>query len=195
MADPDFDFEGSVLRFREAYRIDVSAQSSTRGSRAGELIARCMVETGTSSYYSALSDATAEPVLKIICKNIAADELRHYKLFYSHLKTYLDSEDIGMLRRLRIALGRIVETEDDELACAFFAANAAPGEVYERERYSREYMKRAYNYYQPHHLDRAVGMIFKACGLRPQTPLFRLSQRIAWWIFENRARQLQKAAA
>jgi hypothetical protein len=195
MADPTFDFEKAVMRFRQAFKIDVAANASMRGSRSGELIARCMVETGTSSYYAALSDATAEPVLKIICKNIAADELRHYKLFYTHLKTYLDRDDVGMLRRLRIAFGRIVETEDDELACAFFAANAPPDALYQRERYSREYMSRAYSYYRPHHLDRAVGMIFKACGLRPQTRLFRLSQRAAWWLFETRARRLQKAAA
>jgi hypothetical protein len=195
MADPAFDFDGAAARFRAAYRIDVEAQSSRRGSRAGELIARCMVETGTSSYYAALGEACEEPVLKAICQRIAADELRHYKLFYTHLKLYLEREEIGTLRRLRIALGRIVETEDDELACAYFAANGTPGEVYIREKFSREYMSRAYSFYRHHHLERAVGMIFKACGLRPQTPLFRLSQRIAWWMFEKRYNQLQKAAA
>ena len=44
-----------------------------RGSRSGELVARCIVETGTSPYYAALKDATAEPVLKEICRNIAAE--------------------------------------------------------------------------------------------------------------------------
>jgi rubrerythrin len=195
LADPDFDFDAAVTRFRAQYRIHIAADGSVRGSRAGELIARCMVETGTSSYYAALGEAADEPVLKSICQRIAADELRHYKLFYTHLKTYLEREDLSTLKRLKVAFSRIVETEDDELACAYYAANAAPGEAYVRVRYTREYMSRAYSLYRHHHLERAVGMIFKACGLKPQTPLFRVSQRVAWWLFANRARQLQKAAA
>jgi hypothetical protein len=195
LADPEFDFTAASDRFRSLYRINLEADASTRGSRAGELIARCMVETGTSSYYAALGEASDEPVLKAICQRIAADELRHYKLFYSHLKTYLEREDIGTLRRLRIAFGRIAETEDDELACAYYAANISPDQPYVHALYCREYMRRAYSFYRHHHLDRALSMIFKACGLRPQTPLFRMSQRVAWWLFANRARQLQKAAA
>jgi len=54
-----------------------------RGSRSGELIARCVVETGTSSYYTAIADATDEPLLKTYAGHIASDELRHYKLFYT----------------------------------------------------------------------------------------------------------------
>ena len=195
LADPDFDFPSAVRRFREGFRIDLDAMSSVRGSRAGELIARCIVETGTSSSYSALADATDEPTLKAICHFIAADEHRHYKLFYSYLKTYLDLDGLGKIQRLRIALGRIAETEDDELACAYYSANAAPDAPYDRELYSREYMSRAYAYYRPYHLHRAVAMIFSACGLRPQTILFLISRRVAWWYFENRARQLQKLAA
>jgi rubrerythrin len=194
LADPNFDFDAAVDRFRGNYHIDVEVDSSARGSRSGELIARCMVETGTSSYYSALGDATDEPTLKAICQHITADELRHYKLFYSYLKNYLARDDIGMVRRLRIALGRIAETEDDELACAYYAANAPLEDSYQHEQYSREYLSRAYGFYRKHHLDRAVAMIFKACGLRPQTRLFRLSQSAAWWVFAYRSRQLRKAA-
>src|SRR6266702_3458112 len=72
-----------------------------------EVVARCIVETGTSSYYTALGEAVDEPVLKEICRNIAADEHRHYKLFYDHLRRYLKSEKLGRLRRLAVALGRL----------------------------------------------------------------------------------------
>jgi rubrerythrin len=101
LADPSFDFDRAVERFRKQYRINVDAQASIRGSRAGELIARCMVETGTSSYYTALADAADEPVLKAICLRIAADELRHYKLFYTHLKGYLIDEKLTTFQRGR----------------------------------------------------------------------------------------------
>src|SRR3546814_9345245 len=88
-----------------------------------------------------LGDASTEPALKAICRFIAGDELRHYKLFYDHLKRFLEQDKIGTLKRLRLALGRIMETEDDELAYAFYAANNQ-GEPYDRERNSRAYMRR-----------------------------------------------------
>lgn len=195
LADPSFDFDSAIVRFRENFRIDIEANASIRGSRAGELIARCMVETGTSSYYAALAEAADEPVLKAVCQKIAADELRHYKLFYTHLKGYLEAENMSLFARLRVALGRISETEDDELACAYYAANAEPNAPYDRAYYSREYMSRAYGYYRHHHMERVVAMVFKACGLKPQTLTFRISQNIVWWFFSNRTRQMKKIAA
>ena len=89
LADPSWDYPAAFARFREGYRIPLDAATSVRGSRTGELIARCMVETGTSSYYTALGDAAGEPVLKNICRLIAADELRHFKLFYDHMRRWL----------------------------------------------------------------------------------------------------------
>ena len=86
-------------------------------------MSRCIVETGTSSYYSALKDAVEEPVLKEVCRNIAADEFRHYKLFYTYLLRYLEAERIGSFGRFWAAASRIRESEDDELAFAYYAAN------------------------------------------------------------------------
>ncbi|MGH7185642.1 MAG: ferritin-like domain-containing protein, partial [Pseudomonadota bacterium] len=83
LADPSFDFETAFRRFAGGFRLPLEATESVRGSRTGELIARCIVEAGTSSYYSALAEASDEPVLKAICRNIAGDEFRHYKLFYN----------------------------------------------------------------------------------------------------------------
>ena len=113
MADPGFDFATSFQRFTDGYRLPLDARKSVRGTRAGELVARCIVETGTSSYYSALADAVEEPVLQQICKQIAGDEFRHYRLFYTHMNRYLDRDRIGRLRRLAVVLGRINESEDD----------------------------------------------------------------------------------
>ena len=95
MADPEFDFESSFARFREGFRLPLGVNDSVRGSRSGELVARCMVETGTNTYYSALAQATDEPVLKEICRRIAADEFAHYCLFHTHMKRYLEREALG----------------------------------------------------------------------------------------------------
>ncbi len=70
------------------------------------MISRCVVESGTSSYYSAMRDATEEPLLREIAGRIAADEYRHYKLFYDTLHAQAEP-DLGFWQKLWIAVGRV----------------------------------------------------------------------------------------
>ena len=126
LADPSFDFDATFARFVAGHPIDVDASDSIRGSRCGEMVARCIVEVGTSTYYSALRDAAEEPVFKAICKRIAGDEFRHYKLFYSTMKRYRDIEGVGRLSRARVAFGRLFESSDDELSYAYHCGAGEP---------------------------------------------------------------------
>lgn len=192
LADPCFDFKAAFKDFTEGYKLPLEARESVRGSRTGELIARCIVETGTSSYYTAIKDATDEPVLQKICAFIAADELRHYKLFYSHMKRYLAAEGIGRWERLKIAAGRITETEDDELAYAYFAANRGEFGRYDRKQASNAYARRAYAYYRPQHVDRGAAMILKAVGLEPRGRLHSVATKALWWFIDTRTRYLNR---
>jgi hypothetical protein len=192
--DPSWDFQAAVTRFREGYQVETSVDASRRGSRAGELVSRCIVETGTSSYYTALGDDTDEPVFKQICRHIAADELRHYKLFYDHLKRYLESEKLNWFQRLKVSLSRINETEDDELAYAYYAANYWTRPYQRSENYS-EYTKLAYSYYKPQHLDRMVAMVFKASGLKPQGWLHSMASKFAYSRMRKKAEGGAKLAA
>lgn len=194
LADPAFDFAAACRRFTAGFRVDLTPQKSVRGSRSGEMVARCMVETGTSSYYSALAEASAEPVLRDICRRIAADEFRHYKLFYATLKRYLAVERLGFWGRLRVAVGRIAESQDDELAYAYYAANGGAA-AYDLRRCSRAYARRAYAYYRPQHVERGIGMVFKAIGLSPQTRLCRLASGLAWRVLNARANRLARIEA
>jgi rubrerythrin len=194
LADPDFDFDASFARFRDGYKLPLDATKSVRGSLAGELMARCIVETGTSSYYTALRDATDEPVLKEICARIAADELRHYKLFYSHMRRYVEKEGLGFWGRLRIGFSRILESEDDELAYAYYAANGST-EAYSRRDNTRAHALRAYRVYRPGHLQRAVAMVFKAVGLKPQGRLSDWTTRAVWNFVRWRIGRLERAAS
>jgi hypothetical protein len=193
IADPSYDFDGAFARFAQVIRLPLDAADSVRGSRAGELVARCMVEVGTSSYYTALADRCEEPVLRAICRKIAADEHRHYKLFYSHLDRYMQREGLGFWGRLRVAASRIGESEDDELAFAFHAANAND-RPYERRRANRDYVRRAYALYRRPHVERGLAMVFKAIGLNPQGRLHRLATALAWTYISTRARRLADAA-
>ena len=193
LADPKFDFDAAFARFREGFRVDFDSDRSRRGSRAGEMVARCVVEIGTSSYYTALREAATEPVLQEICRHIAADELRHYRLFYKNLDRYLAQERIGRLSRLLVALGRVAESNDDELAYAYYAANET-GRLYDRGRCNRAYARRVYALYRPHHVERGVAMLLKAAGLTPNGRLGLLASRLAWRAMRYRANRLAKAA-
>ena len=192
MADPHYDFKRSFARFAEQQQLPKRPERSVRGSRCGELVARCMVEVGTSSYYTAIGEATDEPVLKAICRHVAADELRHFKLFYTYLKRYEKLERIGFWRRLVVALGRIGETEDDELAYAYHTANSGH-RPYNRRQANRAYMKRAYSFYRPHHVARGTAMIFKALGLRPNGRLCSLATKLGCRFVKSRSRRLSAA--
>ena len=194
LADPEFDFAAALARFRQGFRVDFDSDRSRRGSRAGEMVARCVVEIGTSSYYSALREVAAEPVLQEICRHIAADELRHYRLFYKQLDRCLATERLGRFGRLRVALARVAESEDDELAYAYYAANET-ARPYCRRHYSRAYAQRAYALYQRRHVERGIAMLLKAAGLTPNGRLGLVLSRLAWHFMRWRATRLASAAA
>ena len=189
LADPAWNFETAFARYRAGYKLPLDADASIRGSRTGELIARCMVETGTSSYYTALAEATTEPVLQQVCRLIAADEYRHFKLFYDHMKRYLAREKLGVLRRLRIAAGRITESEDDELAYAFHCGNEPESTPYQHERCIAGYMGRAMSFYRYRHIERSMGMILKSVGLPPRGRLSAGASKLFWRILQRKQRQ------
>ncbi len=189
LADPGWDFEAAFARYRAGYKLPLDADASIRGSRTGELIARCMVETGTSSYYTALADAAKEPVLQQVCRLIAADEYRHFKLFYDHMRRYLVRENLSLLTRLRIAAGRITESEDDELAYAFHCGNEPESLAYAHDRCIAAYMGRAMGFYRLRHIERSMGMVLKSVGLPPRGKLSVLSTKLAWTLLQRRLRK------
>ena len=195
LADPGWDFAAAFERYRAGYQIQLDAEASIRGSRTGELIARCMVETGTSSYYTALGEATEEPALKQVCRLIAADEYRHFKLFYDHMKRYLARENLSFSKRLRVALGRIGETEDDELAFAFHSANEPEGTPYDHERSTTAYMGRAIGFYRFNHIERGMGMIFKTIGLDPRGRISDMAAKASWRLLQWRRDKYRAALA
>jgi rubrerythrin len=194
LADPRFDHAAAAARFTAGFRVDRDATQSVRGTRAGELVSRCIVETGTSSYYTAMAEAVDEPVLKAICHHIAADELRHYKLFYTHMKRYLVIDHLTKWRRIRLALGRLREAGDDELAYAYYAANETD-RPYQRRRYARLYARGAMRVYRWHHVERAIAMVFKAAGLKPHGRLNLWLARGAWWVVRQRVARLDRQPA
>jgi rubrerythrin len=194
MADAEFDFDERFAMFQAGYRIPVDSAVSVRGSRACELVARCVVEVGTSSYYSALAEVTDEPVLKAICGHIAGDELRHYRLFFSYLSRYQETERPSRWARTKVVLDRIAESDDDELAYAFYAGNNR-GEPYDRQTNADAYAARAYRFYNPGVVKRGVKMSMDAAGLPSGGLSARVLAAFAWNVISWRRRRLSQAAA
>ncbi|HEX2758937.1 MAG TPA: ferritin-like domain-containing protein [Rhizomicrobium sp.] len=194
MADPTFKLEDAFARFRKGYtpaHFTGTEGGSVRGSRRGEMIARCVVESGTSSYYSAMRDACEEPLLREIAGRIAADEYRHYKLFYDTLGAQKEPE-LSLWRKLLIAIGRVRESDDDELAFAYYCANVKPEEEaaspYDRKIYSKLSSANGAAIYSRKHIQKLVQMVVKAIGANPHGWLAELAGSLVW-------RKLQKSAA
>lgn len=189
VADPGFDFARALADFRAGFRIPQGLSQSIRGSRTGELVARQVVETGTSSFYSAIRDATDEPVLKAIAGRIAADEFAHYRLFAAHFARYQAATPLPLSTRLQVAATRFSEAEDDELGWAWFAANVLPAdrtETYRTAVYTRAYARRALRLYRRNHVDNGVRMLLRAVRLPPTGVLFRLVSASFWRLLRWR---------
>ena len=186
MADPSFKLEEAIARFRKGYTPAHFAESqagSVRGSKRGEMIARCVVESGTSSYYSAIRDATEEPVLQEIAGRIAADEYRHYKLFYDTLHAQSEP-DLSFWKKLRIAVERVRESDDDELAYSYYCANVLPEEEaakpYDRKTYTRLASQASMTIYNRRHIQKLVQMVTKAVGANPHGWLANTAGEVLW---------------
>jgi rubrerythrin len=190
MADPSFSLDRARERFRATYRLPLDLDHSVRGSQAGELLARCVVESGTASFYSAIRDQAREPVLSQIAGRIAADEFRHYKLFYDRLGLYQGQENLSLFKRLKVAVGRVQESGDDELAAAYFAANVPDHMPFDSNRYARAYERVTLTVYRRRHIERGFSMIGKALGIAPHGWPVRLSAALFWLIVGLRSRWL-----
>ena len=193
MADPSFRLEDAFARFRKGYQPAHFAgeeAGSVRGSRRGEMIARCVVESGTSSYYSAIRDATEEPVLKEIAGRIAADEYRHYKLFYETLHQQ-DEPEMSFLRGLWVAATRVRESDDDELAYAWYCANVPADQEsarpYDRKLHSRLAARTSMTIYRRRHIEKLVQMVAKAVGANPHGRLADWGGALLWHLMQKRS--------
>ena len=193
-ADPDFKLEEAFARFRKGYTpahfVDMDAEGSVRGSRRGEMIARCVVESGTSSYYSAIRDATDEPLLKEIAGRIAADEYRHYKLFYDTLHKQ-NEPDLPFWKKLWVAVGRVRESDDDELAYAYYCANVRPEEEaakpYDQATYTRLAARTGMIIYRRQHIQKLVQMVAKVVGANPHGALANWGAALLWRFMQKKA--------
>src|SRR5690348_12339261 len=191
LADPAFNFQAAFARFLALYRAPHfdRGDGSVRGSRRGEMIARCVVESGTASLYTALRDASDEPVLKEIAARIAGDEFRHYRMFYE-IGLHDVEPDLPRWRKFWIAISRVNESGDDELACAYYCANVpvdqTPERPYRRRHYARLYQDTIMRFFRRHHVEKLVKMTVMPAGIDPSGRLVRVAGGLIWRLLTRR---------
>lgn len=101
-------------------------------TRALEMVARCVVETGTSGLYGLLQRISPEPVLATLAGHIRNDEVGHYKYFYHFFLRYRETERPSrwqVARVLRHRLGGIGQ-EDAYLALKNAVAVRNPDQAF-----------------------------------------------------------------
>src|SRR5882757_4156001 len=117
---PDFDWDAAYRRFLADYA-PLCTVDQLAATRALEMAARCVVETGTASFYRMLSERSREPVLKQLAARISADEVRHYKHFYRYFRRYQALERPGRAAVLHTLWRRVAEIEAEDAFHAFKA--------------------------------------------------------------------------
>ena len=84
------------------------------------MVARCVVETGTATFYQSLATQTHEPILKGIALAIRAEEINHYKHFYA----YFNKLNINCITNRWQIFGavcrRVLEARKDDAECAMW---------------------------------------------------------------------------
>ena len=116
---PEFSWARAFGGFYPEYAAACTQEELER-SRALEMAARCVVETGTSTLYQTIHDYTDEPVLREITAKLKSDEVRHYSYFHDAYRQYCDAH--GRPPRWKVAravLRRVLEAFDDDGDIAF----------------------------------------------------------------------------
>jgi hypothetical protein len=152
-----------------------------------------VVETGTSSFYSAIRDAAKEPVLKGIAARIASDEYFHYQLFRKSFARFAAQQPMSLWAKLKVAATRFNEAEDDELGYAYFAANVLSRDRsanYALRDYGKDYWRIAISLYRRPHIENAVRMILRSVDLRSNGWLYRGLSSLLWWATQRRTARL-----
>lgn len=116
---PEFDWDRAYAGFLRDYGRQCTTQA-LEPTPCLEMAARCVVETGTATFYQALAEQAGEPVLAGIASRIRADEIGHYKHFYRYFRAYGQRQPPGRLRVLAALGRRLLEARRGDGECALW---------------------------------------------------------------------------
>lgn len=166
---PEFPWDRVRGDFVEEFR--PFCDDALEPARGLEMASRCVVETGTASFYTCLSRASPDPVLCLLARRIAEDEVRHYKHFYRFFRKYCAIERPkrrevapALWRRLRMTGG-----EDRLVVLKHVHAARRPGGRFDAHVY-RHMHDQCRALLRPHFpTEMSVRMLLKPLALGPRT--------------------------
>ena len=180
---PEFEWDRAYEAFRTEYSL-LCTTEQLEPSRALELIARCVVETGTSSFYRALQQYASEPVLQQLLGNIKSDEVAHFNFFRHFFAGYQEKAPQGISAVFGTIWRRLRNIRNEDAYIAF--KHVYTGRHRERpfneldwQRYNQTVKRLARNYY-PYTM--AITMLIKPI------PMPRLAKRALHWPLMGLAR-------
>jgi rubrerythrin len=170
---PEFDWESAHRGFTEEYTALCTVEQ-LEARPTLELVARCVVETGTSTLYSAVRDYVKEPVLSQLLNHIKSDEVSHYAHFRQHFERYNAIERHGVFAVIATIWRRLREIsgEDSYIAFKHVYAGRHPDRAFhdsDWQRYSKQ-VKRLARHHYPYAM--AIRMVIKPIPM--MEPLKRL---------------------
>lgn len=115
---PEFGWDDAYRNFLAEF-VRFCSVDQLAPTRALEMAARCVVETGTATFYRALAEMSPEPVLGKIAAAISADEIRHYKHFYRFFLRYREHERPSRAAVARTLWARIGEVDGEDAFYGF----------------------------------------------------------------------------
>jgi hypothetical protein len=179
---PDFDWERAYQGFVDAY-VPYCRTELLGPTHALEMASRCVVETGTASFYTMIRVASPEPVLCQLAARIRADEIHHYRYFYHVFLQYQMHEKNSRWRIGRELWKRVVEIdqEDSYLAIKNVFEVKNPEQQFSLEDFSA-FRQRLSNLISRHYpFNMAIKMLLKPIGLPPilQKAILPLLTRMA----------------
>ena len=113
-----------------------------------------------------------------------------HQCFFETLHTQ-DEPDLPFWRKLLIAVGRVTESDDDEICyshyCATVTADQVEARPYVRSFYSRRLFGITMRIYRRHHIHKLTQMVAKAVGVDPQGRTATMASALMWRTLRVRA--------
>lgn len=170
---PDFDWCGAYAAFHTEFLAFCSVDQLAP-TRALEMAARCVIETGTATFYRMLAAASPEPLLGAIAAAISQDEINHYKYFYRNFLRYRAEENPGRAAIARTLWKRLREVDAEDLFYAYKHVHLARGQssAFDARDYRsfRAQARQFAHHHVPHRM--ASEMLLKPLGLNARLGQF-----------------------
>ncbi len=170
---PDFDWRGAYSAFHTEFA-PFSSIDQLAPTRALEMAARCVIETGTATFYRMLAQASPEPLLSAIAAAISQDEVNHYKYFYRAFLRYRAERNPGRVATARTLWSRLREINAEDLFYAYKHVHLTQHRMSSFDMRDYRAFRAQARHFAHHHFPHRMAseMLLKPLGLNPRIGQF-----------------------